>query len=137
MRTSFCNKFFFNILFSRSLILTSLFSILFSLLEIFILFLFKKEDRKFFMTSIASFVCISPYFAYIIYAHNFYINNFIDIDNGYQSIFTIIQNLFSPMLINVASANVLSHFQTLFREINFYSLGHLLVEHKILLHQSP
>lgn len=109
------------------LILTSLFSILFSLLEILVLFLFKKEDRKFFITSIISFICIIPYFVYILYAHNFYINNFIDIDNGYQSIFTIIQNLFSPMLINVASANVLSHFQTLFREINFYSLGFVIV----------
>lgn len=108
------------------MLLTSLPTIFFVILEILIFGIYQRK-KKFFIFSLAALLLNLPYFAYVIFNYKKYSELFLGINYDYADIFGFIQNFFTPKLIELNLSNYVQYFQSLFMEINFYSLGFILI----------
>ena len=108
------------------MILTSLPTIIFIISEIAIFGLYQRK-KKFFLFSLISMLLSLPYFAYVVFNYRKYADLFIGTNYDYANVFGFVQNFFTPKLIELNLSNYVHYFQTLFMEINFYSLGFIFI----------
>ena len=109
------------------LVMTSIFSIFFVLLETLLLWFYKKEDKNFFKAIITGFSLLVPYVLYVAFSFGVYANSFIGTDKNFAYLLGFIQNVFSPELINLKFENFVSYYQALYYDINFFSLGYVVI----------
>lgn len=114
------------ILSAIGMILTSFWTISFILIEAIIFAIYQRK-KKFLISAALSLLLCSPYFIYIIYNYRKYIDYYFGVNFDYANIFAFVQNFLSPKLIELNLDNYVNYFQTLFMEINFYSLGFIFI----------
>jgi len=112
---------------------TSVFTILFSFVEI-ILFVICKRNRKIFISSVLALSSLVPFLVYFIFNLKKYCDYYLGINYDYASIFAFIQNFLTPKLIELNLNNFINYFYNTYFEINFYTLAFIIIPLLIVLY---
>ncbi len=112
---------------------TSVFTILFSFVEI-ILFAICKRNRKIFISSVLALSSLVPFLVYFIFNLKKYCDYYLGINYDYASIFAFIQNFLTPKLIELNLNNFINYFYNTYFEINFYTLAFIIIPLLIVLY---
>ncbi|MBR1907875.1 hypothetical protein IJ818_02960 [bacterium] len=107
--------------------LTDVFTLLFALLEIIFFCLYQRKNKKFFKSIIITAILLVPYFVYVVINYKKYFDYYFGINYDYASVFAFVQNFLTPKLIELNLNNFLNYFYSLYADINFYTLGFIIV----------
>lgn len=113
---------------SVGMVLTSIFALLFVLLEALVFVIFKRDDKIFFKSCLVFLGILVPYFAYIAYSYATYANTYLFANKSYGSVIVFLQNFFSPIQTEIAGKVTLnSYLQSISTGMDFYTLGFVIV----------
>jgi len=109
------------------LVLTNIFTLLFSLTEIIFFYLYQRKNKKYLKSIIITAILLVPYFVYIFINYKKYFDYYFGINYDYASVFAFVQNFLTPKLIELNLNNFMNYFYSLYFDINFYSLIFIVV----------
>ena len=113
---------------SVGMVLTSIFAILFVLLEVVAFVIFKREDKTFFKSCLVFLGILIPYFTYIAYAYATYANTYLFANKSYGNVIVFLQNFFSPIQTEIGGkVTIDSYLQSISTGMDFYTLGFVVV----------
>lgn len=116
------------ILSSLGMVLTSIFTIFFILLEIVAFAIYKKDDKHFFKSCIIFLSCLTPYIAYITYAYATYLNTYLFKNNTWENLLVFLQNTFSPIVVEIGEKlSVNTYLHSISSGMDFYTLGFVII----------
>lgn len=116
------------ILSSLGMVLTSIFTIFFILLEILAFAIYKRDDKHFFKACIIFLSSLIPYIAYIAYAYATYLNTYLSNDNNLGNLLVFLQNAFSPIIVEVGEKlSVNTYLHSISSGMDFYTLGFVII----------